>query len=101
MTDRQFIATYTLVIIASIFIVPTVIRAYDLITDPNYYGWPAVTKCPLCEKTVWSWQSYERRPFQVNVTGDTREIPAVFAASGLVHKSCKGTPVQEITVSFK
>jgi hypothetical protein len=74
-----------------------VLRMHDLITDENYYGWPAVTQCRICNKTVWAWQNYERREFTVNNTGNFIEM----SASGLVHKHCKGNPIFECEVYLK
>lgn len=75
-----------------------VIRAYQLITDENYYGFPAVTKCSVCDKTVWVWQNYERREFSIKNIGNYN---CGMSASGLVHKHCKGNPVFKCEASKK
>jgi hypothetical protein len=72
------------------------IRIYHLTKDKNYYGWPAVTVCRICNKTVWEWQSYERRDFTVQ-----RNSNIVVSASGLVHTKCEGHPNFEVSIEIK
>lgn len=71
------------------------LRTYQLSTDEHYYGWPAVTQCRLCNETVWEWQKYERRKYNVhsNYWG--------VSSSGLVHNKCEGVPSDTIMVNFK
>ena len=76
-------------------------RVYDLITDKGFYGWPAVTQCRGCNKTVWEWQSYERRSFTMDVDGDSQNIIVGMSASGIMHKKCKGNPSFEVKVEVK
>jgi hypothetical protein len=67
-----------------------------LATDDTYYGFPAVTKCRICNKTVWIWQPHERREYNAINTGN---YPTIVHANGIVHKHCKGTPNFEINIS--
>ena len=78
----------------SILIGISIVKAYYLIVDKNYYGWPAVTKCRICNKTVWVWQNYERRSFTVE--GNSRI--SISASGGFVHKNCKGHPKFEVKI---
>ena len=73
---------------------------YLLATEKNYYGFPAVTECRICDKTVWEWQSYERREFKIAegnyCFSDTMMVSCLqITGSGLVHKICGGNPVIE------
>jgi hypothetical protein len=67
-----------------------------LITDKNYYGWPAVTQCRICNKTVWAWQNHERRDYKVKSNSYM-----VVGASGIVHAECKGNPEFKINIEVK
>lgn len=66
-------------------------RLYWLATDPDYYGWPAVTKCRVCDKTVWTWQSYERRAIPVDLDNPSGLVVSC-SMTGLMHVDCKATP---------
>lgn len=66
-------------------------RLWWVATDPNYYGWPAVTKCRVCDKTVWTWQSYERRVIPVEVENNAG-LAVSCSMSGLMHVDCKAPP---------
>lgn len=82
----------------------TVARTYIFITDKNYYGWPAVTQCSICDETVWVWQKHERREFKVitHVENSTDNIIlGGISASGIVHSKCEGTPEINIGVKIK
>lgn len=59
--------------------------------DKDYYGWPAVTKCRICDKTVWVWQSYSRRPIPVQLDNPDGLLMSC-AMTGLMHDACKGSP---------
>jgi hypothetical protein len=71
-----------------------------LVFDPDFYAFPAVTQCPLCEETVWEWQPHEYREYKVHVTGaDTSgSIRISVAMYGICHSNCNGKP--EVTVNF-
>ena len=96
MKSLKFKKGYALYILLGVVFLGLVgLRTYQLATNENYYGFPAVTKCRLCNKTVWEWQKYERREYNVhsNYGG--------ISASGLVHCKCEGAPNDTIMVSFK
>jgi hypothetical protein len=71
-------------------------RVYHLITDDNYYGWPAITQCRICDKTVWAWQKYERRSFTIKSNSSM-----ITSASGITHFNCQGHPEFEINIEVK
>lgn len=101
-----FVFIYLLAILAFGCLIFVAYRIYDLITDKDFYGFPAVTKCGICGKTVWEWQRYERREYTVNVDsdenlgyGDRPIIIGSVSASGLVHKKCVGNPSFNVKIS--
>lgn len=63
---------------------------FKLVTDKNYYGFPAITQCRVCGKTVWVWQEYERKSFKTDY--DFIEF------SGLVHSEHEDRPKIKIKV---
>lgn len=72
-------------------------RLYWLAVDKDYYGWPAVTKCRICDKTVWEWQAYDRRQIPVQLENKrsdegTLGLAVSCGMTGLMHTSCKGLP---------
>lgn len=74
-------------------------RLYWLAVDKDYYGWPAVTKCRICDKTVWVWQSYDRRPIPVQLENE-QGLAVSCGMTGLMHVKCKGLPqAVKVTVS--
>jgi hypothetical protein len=81
-------------IVISIILSAPIGRVYWLCTDKNYYGFPAVTQCRICNKTVWEWQRYERRQFIIKGC-------SFCSGSGLVHTKCQGNPVIKIKVEYK
>ena len=98
----KWLSIYLIAFILGI-IISTIIK---LNTDKNYYGFPAVTKCQICNKTVWEWQSYEKRDFVVksnNITipENSNIIGLSISAGGIVHKQCKGNPEFKINVVVK
>ncbi len=76
----------------------SIVQVYKHITQPDWYGWPAVTQCRACDKTVWEWQDYERRSFDVGRSGNSNILLSI-TMSGLVHTECKGTPSIEIGIN--
>ena len=87
---------YFLIIYPLCFIFGFIVaRTFLLITDKNYYGFPAITQCRICNKTVWIWQKHEKRDYKV-----VGNYP-FSSAGGTVHKHCKGNPEFEVNVSFK
>ena len=66
-------------------------RCWWLATDPDYYGWPAVTKCRICDDTVWCWQEYSRRPIPVALDNE-HGLTVSCSMSGLMHNKCTGMP---------
>lgn len=64
---------------------------YDLATKPDYFPWPAVTRCRICEKRVYVWQKQERRAFNV-ILDNPQRVACGMSASGIVHTGCKGHP---------
>lgn len=94
----------TIIIIFGIVILSP--NFYFLVTDKNYYGFPAVTQCRICNKTVWEWQSYERRTWNITngkyYLSDTLSVDCCqITGSGLVHKSCEGNPKVNLKVCVK
>jgi hypothetical protein len=81
------------------FVICSGLLTYKHITEPDWYGFPAVTECRLCDKTIWEWQSYERRSYSVKLGGNTTLFGV--GASGLVHSDCMGTPDFEIDINIK
>ena len=81
------------IIILILFVV--ISRVLELYFDKDYYGYPAVTKCGICNKTVWQWQRHERREMKVdsNYSG--------MSASGIVHKKCKGVATMKVNVEIR
>lgn len=56
-----------------------------------------VTRCRLCNKTVWIWQRHERR--DMSITEENTGELAVFASgSCIVHSKCKGTPTGKVSI---
>ena len=71
-----------------------------VMTDKDFYGWPAVTKCRICDKTVWEWQSYSRRPIPVELD-NAQGVAVSCGMTGLMHDSCKGLPqAVKVTVTL-
>ena len=68
-----------------------------LYKNPEYYGWPRVTRCRICGKTVYAWQRKERRPFHV-VLDNPDDLLCNVSASGIVHLHCKGNPDFHVSV---
>lgn len=71
--------------------------AIPLLADPKFCGFPAVTICRICDHRVWAWQNYERRNFAV-AFDNPDGIAAHVGMSGIVHRTCKGTPKVEIGI---
>jgi len=90
MNDLKKLILYLLILI----LIPISVRVYQLSSDENYYGFPAVTKCRICNKTIWEWQNYERRDF-----GVYSNYPYI-SMSGLVHCECEGTPKDTIIIKI-
>lgn len=76
-------------------------QLYWVAFDKDYYGWPAVTCCRVCTKTVWVWQSYSRRPIPVEVSQpDGVGIVVSCSMTGLMHDDCKGpVPAAKVEVT--
>lgn len=68
------------------------IRAVQL-TDRDYYGFPATTKCRVCDRTVWKWQDHERRSFETDYD--------FIGFSGIVHAGHPDTPRIKVKVEFE
>ena len=51
-------------------------------------GFPAVTKCRVCDETVWEWQRHERMEFKTVNTGSLVSPIIQSFASGIVHTKC-------------
>jgi len=47
--------------------------------NPGFCGWPAVTRCRICNKRVWIWQPHERRSYSTPIEGSFSE------GSGIIH----------------
>ncbi len=72
------------------------ILAAIFFADPDYCGWPTVTRCRLCNHRVWVWQDHERRDgnsFGVHGAGVWGQTSAI------VHSACKGTPQIDVQLS--
>ena len=71
----------------------TILSILELRRDPDYCGFPALTRCRLCENRVYVWQRRERREWSHEVICN---VPPPFAPrvylSAIVHAGCKGTP---------
>lgn len=80
-----------------IFAAPALVHLWWVARDKDYYGWPAVTKCRICDKTVWEWQAYDRRQIPVQLENKrsdegTLGLAVSCGMTGLMHTSCKGLP---------
>ena len=69
---------------------------WSLCSD-NHYSWPKITRCKMCEKDVYAWQSYERRSWALSVDDSAMPSDSNLRISGvsmsaLFHKACPGTP---------
>lgn len=62
-------------------------RTYTLATEPDYYPWPSVTRCRMCDERIYTWQDHERRTYY-----STCENGVCFSKSGLVHTDCEHNP---------
>ena len=87
-------ALFSLVVVVAVL----VSNGIAMYRDPGFHPWPGVPRCPLCDKRIFVWQRYERRPFRVEVDNPQRRMVSI-SSSGLVHKSCQGTPVTSVKVS--
>lgn len=93
------IALFSLLLLAAI-----IIGGANLVTmtaDPGMHLWPSVARCRLCNKRIWVWQRYERRPCQVSC--ECRRFPPELVAvscdgSSLVHRCCPGQPVANVSI---
>jgi hypothetical protein len=65
--------------------------------DPNWHGYPAITRCEICGKRIWAWQDYERRQFKVHLDNPTGCCVSV-RMSGLVHCNCQGIVEREVKI---
>ena len=88
-------AIFVGVIIGRVIIL--IVNSIKMYRDADLHYWPSEAHCPLCEKRIWIWQSFEYRKEKVNCDNPDGVVVA-FGASCLVHKKCKGTPVCEIGV---
>ena len=87
----KIILTFIAVIIFFIacFIAPNI---YRLKTDKNYYGFPAITKCRVCDKTVWQWQLHGYKDYgdtSIVCVSDSSYVWVKVSGGGIVHKTCK------------
>lgn len=82
----------------SVFIPFGVVVTYKHITEPDWYGWPAVTQCRICDKTIWEWHKYERRGYSVKMGGESSKYISV-GASGIVHTKCEGVPEFRVEIN--
>lgn len=74
-------------------------RIYWLATDKDYYGWPAVTKCRACDKTVWEWQAYERRDIPVEIENQNGVMMGC-SMTGLMHTKCGAPKPAKVTIEL-
>ncbi len=65
---------------------------------PDLHVFPSITRCRLCNKRIWIWQSYERREFKIQPM-NPENVPLVIKMSGLVHCKCKGLPECKVIVT--
>lgn len=76
-----------------------IVNFREMRKNPGSHPWPAVTRCRLCEQRVYIWQKHERRAYNVDFNNPDR-IAAAVSSSGIVHKSCQGTPSIKIGLAF-
>jgi hypothetical protein len=58
--------------------------------DRNFHPWPGVTRCRVCDKRIFAWQSYERRS-STPVFDNPSRVFIRISSYGLYHRSCEGT----------
>lgn len=58
--------------------------------NPEWFLFPTITECSLCEKRIYVWQRHERRTWPVEILGDSNGCTAT--KSSTVHKGCCGVP---------
>ena len=83
-------------ILTTVIVGPYIAKAF-VVSD--YYHWPKLTKCPICEQKIWAWHDYERRQYPVsfenNVDDDSPIRIISVTKSSLFHKNCKGLPEEK------
>ena len=63
--------------------------------DEDYHGWPAVTRCGICDHRVWIWQDYERREWKPKIDNPQGLAVNFTTMSSLLHTGCEGTPKRD------
>jgi hypothetical protein len=82
----------TVVLVSALILVFHIVpRGIWGLTHEDYYAWPKVTKCEICQKTIYTWQGHERRPIGVELD-NPQGLAVSCSMSGLFHKDCHGTP---------
>ena len=91
-----------------IIVIVSSLHIYLLIIDKDHYGWPAITQCRICNKTVWAWQDHKIINFKVspkkkdfNNKPDKSIQLIKIGMSGIVHSNCTGTPNIKIDIEIK
>ncbi len=91
-----FSLVFTAVILAVVIGGYIGVNAVRAVCSDDYYAWPKVTQCRVCEKTIWTWDDYERRKWGLEVDDSAMPTDSQLKLSGvsmsaLFHKACKGT----------
>lgn len=81
-------------------LVLTIMFLVLLFTD--YCYWPRKYCCPICNKSIWAWQDYERRFYPVRIRNREnlpQDVMFVITGSMNFHKHCPGIP-EDVSVDI-
>jgi len=77
---------------------------YKLATDDGWHGWPSESRCGVCEERIWTWQTYDRRTYGVELEKEGSSstiIDVQVGLSGLCHTACEGAPTEKVKLRIE
>lgn len=78
-------------LIAATISAATLERGYIVHRRPQDIIWPIKSRCPLCNKRVWTWQPHERRDTYISLNKQGNRMVRS-SQTAVVHRKCTGVP---------
>jgi hypothetical protein len=100
MSELPDLVVVLMAIVASTLVSLAMITGYNLWymrKHPEWYLFPAITGCPVCDKRIYVWDRRLRKTWPLPVLNETDEVVSAVSASltGTVHMRCKDGEIQD------